>query len=54
MGGADFNIILHPESRKAAFTLESKLDIPYIEQLGWLINRQIAPVCIPLNSDRNR
>ena len=31
MGGADFNIILHPESRKAAFTLESKLDIPYIE-----------------------
>ena len=31
MGGADFNIILHPEARKAAFTLESKLDIPYIE-----------------------
>ena len=31
MGGADFNIILHPEARKAAFTLESKLGIPYVE-----------------------
>ena len=29
MGGADFNLILNPESRKAAFALEARLGIPY-------------------------
>ena len=31
MGGADFNLILNPESRKAAFALEARLGIPYAE-----------------------
>lgn len=31
MGAAGFNIILHPESRKAAFALEKNLDMPYAE-----------------------
>lgn len=31
MGGADVNLILNPESRKAAYSLESRLGIPYIE-----------------------
>lgn len=31
MGRADVNLILNPESRKAAYSLENRLGIPYIE-----------------------
>lgn len=31
MGSAQFNLILHPESRKAAFAMEKRLGIPYAE-----------------------